>query len=371
MRDVRGKVITVRGAVEPGKLGLTSMHEHILVDLAACYRERFRKALPGGGEFPDGPFVLEQRSRLRHAMVLSSDNLRLADEETAAGEVADFADAGGSAIVDTGAPGIRTWEDVVAFRRISERTGVHIIACTGLYAEDSWPERFRGLSEGEYAAYLWKEIEGGIGESGILPGQIKVAYEGPSEDAEAYLRAAAQVSRESGVSLQVHVGLLLTNDLMRASFLPLLYGSACVPERTLICHVENWLGPLQVTELVRDPSSVPRDLSLHREVLDRGFNLCFTLFGAEWDTEGLGLAHRPDWFYLAGMLPLIEEGYVGQIFMGHDVFTKSQTRRGGGEGFTRIPRFVLPTLRRCGVAERDIEAITVGNPRRLLAVDTG
>jgi phosphotriesterase-related protein len=304
---------------------------------------------------------------LRHAMLMSSENLRLDDEEAAAGEVADFNDVGGSAIVETGAPGIRAWQDVAAFRRISERTGVHIVACTGLYAEDSWPERFRGFSEEQFAEYLRGEIANGIGESGILPGQIKVAYEGPTESADAYLRAAATVSRESGVSLQVHVGLTLSNDVMRSSFLPLLYGSGCVPERTLICHVENWLGPLQLTELVRDPQSVPRDLSLHREVLDRGFNLCFTLFGAEWDTEGLGLAHRPDWFYMAGMLPLIEEGYAGQIFVGHDVFTKSATRRGGGEGFTRIPRFVVPTLRRCGVSEDDLRRITVENPARLLA----
>jgi len=362
------KIRTVRGPIEPSELGFTSMHEHILVDLAECYRERFRKVLPGNAAFPDGPFTLENRSMLRHAMLLSSENLQLDDEEVAAGEVADFKAAGGSAIVETGSPGIRKWEDVVAFRRISERTDVHIVACTGLYAEDSWPERFRGLTEERYAEYLRSEIADGIGESGILPGQIKVAYEGPSESADAYLRAAAGVSRESGLSLQIHVGLTLSNDLMRSSFLPLLYGSGCTPERTLICHVENWLGPLQITDIVKDPQSVPRDLSLHREVLGRGFNLCFTLFGSEWDTEGLGVAHRPDWFYMAGMLPLIEEGFAGQIFVGHDVFTKSATRRGGGEGFTRIPRFIVPTLRRCGVSEDDVSRITIENPARLLAL---
>jgi len=361
------RIMTVRGPIGPTELGFTSMHEHILVDLAKCYRERFQKMLPGSTQFPDGPFTMEDRSTLRHAMLMSSENLRLDDEATAAGEVTDFKGAGGSAIVETGAPGIRTWEDVVAFRRISEQTGVHIVACTGLYAEDSWPERFRDLTQDQYADFVRGEITNGIGDSGIRPGQIKVAYEGSTESADAYLRAAAGVSRESGLSLQVHVGLTLSNDLMRSSFLPLLYGSGCVPERTLICHVENWLGPLQVANLVRDPQSVPRDLTLHREVLDRGFNLCFTLFGAEWDTEGLGVAHRPDWFYMAGMLPLIEEGYAGQLFVGHDVFTKSQTRRGGGEGFTRIPRFVVPTLRRCGVSEDDLQRITVDNPARLLA----
>lgn len=359
--------MTVCGPVERVDLGFTSMHEHILVDLADCYRERFRKALPGDSQFPDGPFSLERRSELRHAMLLSSDNLRLDDEEAAADEVEAFRSAGGSAMVETGAPGIRTWEDVVVFRRISERTGIHIVACTGLYAEDSWPKQFRGLTEVEYAQYLFDEMRDGIGESGILPGQIKVAYEGRSRDADVYLQAAARVSRETGMSLQIHVGLTLTIEEMRDSFLPLLYESDCIPERTLICHVENWLGSLQLMQLVKDPRSIPRDLTLHRQVIGRGFNICFTLFGAEWDTEGLGVAHRPDWFYMAGMLPLIEEGYAGQLLMGHDVFTKSATRQGGGEGFTRIPRFVVPALRRCGVSDDDLNQITVANPARLLA----
>jgi phosphotriesterase-related protein len=70
---------------------------------------------------------------------------------------------------------------------------------------------------------------------------------------------------------------------------------------------------------------------------------------------------------MAGMLPLIEAGYAAQLTMGHDVFTKSATRRGGGEGFLRIPRFIVPTLRRSGVSDEDIDQITVENPRRLLA----
>jgi phosphotriesterase-related protein len=358
------RVMTVRGPIAPEELGFTSLHEHILCDLAACYRDRFQ---PGNTPLPDRPLVLENRASLRHAMILSSDNLRLDDEEVMTAEVGDFRAAGGMAIVETGSPGIRTDKDVLAFVRISERTGVHIIACTGLYAEDSWPERFRGLTFEDYAAYLREEIANGIGDSGVLPGQIKVAYEGPSESADAYTRAAALVSRESGLSLQVHVGLLRSNEDMRETFLPLLYSSECVPERTLICHVENWLGRLPIDQLVADPRSIPLDLSLHKEVLDRGFNVCFTCIGAEWDLEGMGLAHRPDWFYLAGLAALIKQGYADQICLGHDVFTKMNTRRGGGEGYTRIQRFVVPTLRRSGVSDEDIEKITVENPARLLA----
>jgi phosphotriesterase-related protein len=358
------RIMTVRGPITPDQLGFTSLHEHILCDLADCFRDRFRRA---NVPMPDQPLVLENRSSLRHAMLLSSSNLRLDDEEVMAAEVSDFGAAGGMAIVETGAPGIRTAKDVRAFVRISERTGVHIIACTGLYAEDSWPERFRGLTFEQFADYLRNEIAHGIGDSEVLPGQIKVAYEGPSESTNAYTRAAALVSRESGVSLQVHVGLLLSNDVLREAFLPLLYATECIPERTLICHVENWLGTLPIAQLVADPKSMPLDLSLHKEVLDRGFNICFTCIGAEWDLEGMGFAHRPDWFFLAGLAALIKQGYAGQICLGHDVFTKLNTRRGGGEGYTRIHNFIVPTLRRSGVSDEDIQMMTVENPARLLA----
>lgn len=356
---------TVRGPIAPEALGFTSMHEHILCDLSV-FRERFKKLL-GRDDMPEVPMTLENRSRLRHGMILSSQNLRLDDEEMMTGEVEDFARAGGSAIVETGAPGIRTAEDVRAFARISEVTGVHIVACTGLYAEDSWPERFRGLSTEQYSDYLRREIAEGIGDSGIRPGMIKVAYEGRSTDADAYLRAACLVSRETGVPLQIHVGLLLSNEALREQFFPLLYDCSPVPGKTVICHVENWLGMLNTAELVTDPSRVPADLSLHKDVLDRGYNICFTCIGADWDQEGMGLAHRPDWFYMAGIRALAERGYASQIAMGHDVFTRVNTRRGGGEGYTRISRFIVPTLRAAGVSEADLQLMTVGNPARLLA----
>src|SRR5450756_2860054 len=99
------RIMTVRGPITPDQLGFASLHEHILCDLADCYRDRYRW---GNVLMPDWPLVLENRSSLRHAMILSSSNLRLDDEEVMAAEVADFRAAGGMAIVETGAPGIRT-----------------------------------------------------------------------------------------------------------------------------------------------------------------------------------------------------------------------------------------------------------------------
>jgi phosphotriesterase-related protein len=84
------RIMTVRGPITPDQLGFASLHEHILCDLADCYRDRYRW---GNVPMPDWPLVLENRSSLRHAMILSSSNLRLDDEEVMAAEVADFAAA--------------------------------------------------------------------------------------------------------------------------------------------------------------------------------------------------------------------------------------------------------------------------------------
>ncbi len=174
LRAMPSPIQTVCGPIAPESLGFTSMHEHILCDLTV-FRERFKKLL-GRNDMPEVPLTLANRSRLRHGMILSPENLRLNDEAMMTGEVEDFAGAGGNAIVETGAPGIRCADDVRAFARISEATGVHIVACTGLYAEDSWPDHFRGLTSDQYADYLRGEIANGIGDSGIRPGQIKVAF---------------------------------------------------------------------------------------------------------------------------------------------------------------------------------------------------
>jgi phosphotriesterase-related protein len=43
------------------------------------------------------------------------------------------------------------------------------------------------------------------------------------------------------------------------------------------------------------------------------------------------------------------------------------TRRGGGEGYCRLTRWALPTLRRFGVSDFDINCMLERNPARLLA----
>lgn len=364
------KIMTVCGPIAPEQLGVTSMHEHILSD-CSMFRNRTRKSRLVPSHYfvkPTDKLTLENRSALRHDIVLSLDNMKLDDEQLMTAEVADFKASGGDSIVEVSAPGIRSSsDDLIAIRRIAERTGVHIVASTGLYAEDTWPSYYRNMTLKQFVRFLHCEIEYGVGNTGILPGHIKAAYEVCTQQLDTYLQAAACVAGATGISLQVHLGPDVTNDEVRQNVLPPLIRGGCIPEKTLLCHVQFQMGRLSIEQLVTNPGRIPFDISLNRELLSMGFMLCFTPFGFEADNEPLGIAHYPDWYILSGIVTLIREGYADQIVIGNDVFTKLATRRGGGEGYRRLTDFVVPALKLCGLSDEDINKILVKNPARLLA----
>lgn len=364
------KIMTVCGPIIPQQLGFTSMHEHILSD-CSMFRNRVRKTcfVPSRHAVkPDDKLTLQNRSALRHDIASSIDNMRLDDEQMMTVEVADFKAGGGDSIVEVSAPGIRSSsDDLIALRRIAESTGVHIVASTGLYAEDTWPDLYRSMTFEQYVKFLRNEITQGVGDTGILPGHIKAAYEMHTQQLDTYLHAAATVAVETGLSLQVHLGSDITRHEVRQNVLKPLFRGGCIAERTILCHVQFLMGDLSIEQLVNNPGRIPFDISLHRELLDMGFVLSFTPMGFEADNEPLGFAHYPDWYTLSGLVALIKDGYAGQLVIGNDVFTKLATRAGGGEGYRRLADFVVPALKKCGVLDKDINKITVENPARILA----
>lgn len=364
------KIMTVCGPLAPEELGLTSMHEHILSD-CSMFRNRARKICIVSSRSSvkwEDPLKLENRSALRHNITLALDNMKLDDEQMMTAEVADFKAGGGNAIVEVSAPGIRSSsEDLFAIRRIAESTGVHIVVSTGLYAEDTWPMNYHTMTFKQFVGFLRHEITYGIGDTGIFPGHIKAAYEVYTRQLDTYLRAAASVAGETGLSLQVHLGADVTWGEVRENVVKPLLQGGCIPERTILCHVQFLMGDLSIEQLVNKPGRVPFDISLLKELLARGFVLSFTPLGFEADNEPLGFAHYPDWYTLAGVAALIREGYAGQLVLGNDIFTKLATRRGGGEGYRRMTDFIIPALTHCGVSDEDITKITVDNPARILA----
>ncbi len=359
------KIMTVLGPIAPDELGFTSMHEHIFLDVTFS-RERFESLLEGSPIAANDPVSLDNIGYLKHNPLLTLDNLKLDDEDVMAAEVADFKASGGDAILEASAPGIRA--NTAGLRNISEKTGVHVIASTGLYAQDTWPERFGKLSKQEYIDYVKREIEHGIEDTGIKPGNIKAAVElDPDSQLEEYLRAAVCVSNDTGLMVSVHNGWTLDSAGVRR-VAEILLDEGVNPERVLMCHMCHTFGSMDLKELALNPEGWTPTIELHKELLDYGFNISIDTFGQYFDGEIIGFVHQTDWQRMAGLVAMVKAGYSKQLVMGTDVAFKILTRRFGGEGYCRLTNNIVPALRDIlEVSEADIHRMTVENPARLLA----
>jgi len=362
------EIMTVLGPIAPDALGFTSMHEHILLDGRAIRRMYVSMV---GGDVPapigeDTAVAMDNLCYHHHCLALTWDNLHIVDEALMASEIADYKASGGSALLDMSALGLRS--DVPGIQRISRKTGVHIITPTGLYGEYTWPGRFRAMTTEEYAAFMLREIDQGIDETGIKPGHIKIAIENdaitPQE--EKVLRAAARVSKETNFSATFHNGVAMSEEGGRR-MIAVLLDEGIPPERALLCHVQQFIVPKDLKTLVLDPDSWRLNLDYIKEILDQGMNICIDCFGYSWDMQDVGLILCNDYHRLAAIIALVNAGYSRQIVIGTDLFTKMQTRRYGGESYSRLTTFVKPFLEKFGVNHEDVHRITVENPARLLS----
>ena len=364
------EIMTMLGPIAPDELGFTSMHEHILLD-ASIFRQRWKKVFPKDVPAPvgeDEPVSIENIGLLKRNYYLTWDAVVIDDEALMTEEMAEFKASGGSAVVDMSTPGLRI--DLPATQRISQNTGVHVVATTGLYTEDTWPERFKEMTIEELMQYMHKEIDNGIDDTDIKPGHLKIAISDLTKQQERVIRAAARVSNETGLSLTVHPGMIIGSDGRR--IVKILLDEGMDLEKTIIAHIPLTFTNFDLKFIVQNPNSFGVNLDNAKELLDQGVTLSMDTFGHYYDIELIGYVRPTDWQRLAGLLALIKDGYSSQLVLGTDTYLKILTRRFGGEGYSRLTKFVIPFLRDYldvfdRVSDYDIRLMTIDNPVRLLA----
>src|SRR5437868_6257331 len=127
--DLRGKVQTVLGPIEPEKLGRTLMHEHVLCDIRP----------PSTRSDNDlGPEItLENVWQLNygHGIARAGRKYMLDLEDVAMCEVKMMKREGGDAIVELTCGGLSP--DPKGLARIAAGTGVTIVRGCGHYVNDS------------------------------------------------------------------------------------------------------------------------------------------------------------------------------------------------------------------------------------------
>lgn len=136
-----GKVQTVLGLVDPDQLGRTMTHEHLTMTFDCCYSP----PPPGDEAVAENPFQMQHMHWLRQNPYSCRENLLLQQETGAVqDELLAFRKAGGGTVVENTTAGID--RDLPALKRLSQNTGVHVIAGAGYYVDCTHTEATKRAS---------------------------------------------------------------------------------------------------------------------------------------------------------------------------------------------------------------------------------
>ena len=194
---------TVLGPVDPGQLGKTLTHEHILFDGSWV-----KKWFPSVSDqaFYEKPVSQEILGRIRHRLKENRDNGRLEDVQTAIEEVGLFKQYGGGTLVEASSIGIG--RDPIGLARVSNATGVNIVMGASYYVNTHHPPGMDDLTEDDIVDLIVGDITQGAEGTGIRSGIIgEVGCDWPLTDNERkVLKASARAQRMTGAPLLIHPG---------------------------------------------------------------------------------------------------------------------------------------------------------------------
>jgi phosphotriesterase-related protein len=346
-KKLAGKVQTVLGLTDGEELGLTTPHEHLLLDLTV--RFKMMEESVTARTMAERPMSPDMAGWIRFHLFENRDNLLLDDEELAIEEIMRFKLAGGKSVVDVTNWGIG--QDPHGMARIARATGLNIIMGTGYYTMDSGcAEVLPKKSEEEICQEIINDVI--TGTDGICAGIIGEigADSWPLHEIEIKsLRAAVRAQRATGASLTIHPGRLDESPLQ---IIDIIKKAGADMSRTIIEHID------------RTAYTFDTMMAIAKSGCCLEFD-CFSMEG--YYPKRYGVFDVPnDAQRVNYIIRLIEQGYLNQVLIATDTAMKSRLTVYGGPGYAHIPDNVIPWMRAKGMSEETIRAITVENPKRLL-----
>ena len=303
-------VHSVTGSLAPDRLGLTLMHEHVLVDFI------------GASQVAPSRYDAEQAFNviLPYLTKARADGCETLLECTPA----------------------YLGRDVRLLKRLSEASGLNILTNTGYYgaAKDKHLPRHAFTETADQLAARWiREFERGIDGTAIKPAFMKIGVdEAPLSEVDAKLvRAAAMTSRTTGLPIASHTST----------------GAAAVAELELLDRADV-------------PAATFIWVHAHNE-RDTSFHIRAAKAGAWVEFDGISEASVARHVELVRQMK--EEGLLGRVLLSHDAGWYHVGEPDGGQFRpfdTLFTRFV-PAVVAAGLTKEDIRRLLVDNPRAALA----
>jgi phosphotriesterase-related protein len=307
-------VETVLGPIDATKLGVTLSHEHVLVAM--------------GEDNHHYPWMFNWEASRANAIAELSE-----------------AKAGGiDTIIDLTTPDLG--RDVDFVRDVARESGMQVVMATGIWRDV--PRSFWTRDLDDIADIFVREIEVGIGDSGVKAGCIKVANDmgGVTPEGERILRGAARACIRTGCPISTHQ-----------------WAPEKVGQRQLEIFIEEG-APLD--RIAIGHSADTTDVDYLEGLLKAGVFLSMDRYP--------GAAGRPNWEQRnTTVKALIDRGWASRLMLGHDYAPAPilhGTPRPEAKGTTRylfVSTVAIPALAAQGVSEETIDTMMREVPRRFLS----
>jgi phosphotriesterase-related protein len=304
-----GVVQSVTGPIAADRLGITLMHEHVLVDFIGA-----SEVNPSRYD-PDQVFKVA----LPHLVKVRELGCESVLECTPA----------------------YIGRDVRLLERLADASGLHILTNTGYYgaANDKYLPRHAFTESADQLAARWvREAEHGIDGTPIRPGFMKIGVDdAPLSDVDAKLvRAASIAQRATGLAIASHT----TTGAAAMAEIELLDRAGVAAGTFIWVHAHN-----------------ERETSFHTRAAKAG----------AW-VEFDGVAEDSISRHVELVRHMKTENLLGRVLLSHDAGWYHVGEPGGGEfrPYTTLFTSLIPALADAGLTKDEIRQILVVNPRRAL-----
>ena len=298
------EVITIQGIIGPEEMGVTYPHEHLFLD------------------------AMDHYSSYGYQLVID-------DEDVMAQEILEFTTRGGRTICDVTLDEIG--RDPERLVRFSRRTGINVVMGCGWYRDFGYPKIVAEKSSRELADILVKEIEIGVGETGIRAGFIGEIGTGrhyikPAE--ERVFRAAALAQARTGVVISTHTTRWGTLAMEQIALLG-EFGADL--SRVIIGHLGDRIGVKHLLPIAAK--------GVYMEVDNIGY-----------------LDYQPEYVRADNVAALVNEGFVERVLLSEDICMLNHLKYTGGKGYGYLLETFVPLLKERGVTDEQVYQMMVVNP---------
>ena len=307
----KGIIMTVNGPISSDEMGITLMHEHVLVDFAGTDIINSRRWDLDVVMSRVLPYLTELKKYDCQAYIECTPSYLGKDPEL--------------------------------LKRLSDASGLHILTNTGFYGAGNsrFVPPYAYTDSADELAKRWiAEWENGIGTTGIKPGFIKIGVDPGtlSEIHQKLITSAAKAHLATGLVIMSHTG----PSIPAFEQIAILIKEGVSPEAFIWTHAQS-----------------DKDLETHIKA---------ARLGAWVALDGISDDNVDE--YLMMIQNMKENGLLHKVLISHDAgWYKPQEENGGTyRGHTALFEKLLPLLRKNNFSENEIRQLLVKNPAQAFEI---